>query len=414
MRMRVALAIVGTVVGVVLAAFAWRIAFPFPDSLAGALSGEVLAYVHVNVTLSVRRQVRSLLPRFSAPMPPEAQRALTAELRSPHLREASLGLIRDPDGTLRWELLIASTAENQRVGDVTFALFGIPGKTRNVRSVRTGGSSLPMLPPSFRWHPVQTLLQPRALVGIPLLRLRSAAPILPETVAAAGTIDRLGIVLSTATKNVPGTFSGTFFNRRDVFEVPSGAATVHVRGLPVRAITSILEAPSHRALLAALAPVLPTRASLSMDFAQPSAVLQFSTPHAISDDARAALLGLLAILFPSDTRTILDGVDARVAVADVQRLTVQQTSDQQWVVRSPDSGEHIATASVDHGQVTVAVGRSNDFPPTPAIVRMPKRCMGEREDVAILSTNISHPQAVASITFPLFSNRATICGFFNE
>ncbi|MBI4143151.1 hypothetical protein HY480_04730 [Candidatus Uhrbacteria bacterium] len=410
MRLRVVVAIVVTVVGMALAASLWRVVSPFPDSLAGALSGEALAYVHVNVTGSVRHHVQTQASRFRASLPLEATRAFDAVLRSPHLREFAIGLIRDADGAHRLEILVATPVEGYELEDTAFTLWGIPGQVRSVVNARDGGPSSLIFAPSFREHPVQALIQPRALADIPWLRLRSAAPLLPELVAAAGTVDRLGVMLRTNQKRVPG----TVFGRRTVLEVPSGSAAVHAVGLPVRAIVNALDAPSHRSLVAALDVVLPERANVSMDFAQPRAALQLAAPTSVPGEARAALLGLLAIIFPSDARTVLDGMDARVATADAGRLTVVEDSAQRWVIRRAESGALVATASVEYGLATVSVGRPVEVPPTPATVRMPKRCLDGRENVAILSTNIGHPQAVASISFPLMGDQATICGFLKQ
>lgn len=435
MRPRIVVAIALTAIVYIVTALLWRQVFPFRDGIAEYLPEQAIAYVHVNLTPEVRRalqaQFTGILP--TAVDPKKHDRIFLGQvLEVSDVRELALVWYRHEkgpgpfSGTGRIALVIGQRASSRPdvVPAATFTVGGQEVRAFVVR-VRSSGRN-PPLPLSFplpssggegekvmralRRHPVQAVLRPRAL---PIPALEAERHLIPDAIAASGTVGRRGFVLRTDDQ-IPLIVRST---RTELLAEPR-PGTFQIIGLPVRALAEQLDLPFHGELRAAIEPLIPEDADLLIDGGH--VAVRMSEP--VIQPPEAVLRSLAARIWPVARPRQLDGLPASVLVADPDSFEIAQTGPNRWMLGSK-SGEARIFAERSGNSVYLATDETllSSALPTPsrspsgrggegggAGLRIPSACHLDGQSTLIVWP--IHPQAVVTVSVDQSGSNVAICG----
>jgi hypothetical protein len=470
MRIRVVIATILTAVIFIAAALLWRRVFPFRDGIAEHLPNHVIAYLHINLTPTIRRVLSTHLNAIplKGDVPKKYDREFLAQvIRSPDIRE--LGLLwyqpekgSDPfsgSGSGRLALIIGQRA-SERPDVVPTMTFTVGGQEVRMFVVRVQGNdrdpSTEFIPSRtrdlfaqddaltgrLRHHPVQITFWPREL---PVPALEAARHLLPETITASGTLSRRGLVLRTDGK-IPFTqlearrpLTGLIArSRRTKLITKPRPGTLQAIGVPVRALVEQFDLPFHEEFRTAIDPFLPEYADFLVDGDR----VAVRMPVPAAQPPEAVLRSLAARIWPVTERRLLDGLLADVLVADPNAFEIAQLGTNRWILRTKNGGESQVFAEQSGDFVYLAGGetlleRMKIRPESRGSARDPDTessgpVEGPFDYAALRSGSIRlsapcrlddqspfivwslHPQAVATASISLDGSRAVFCGIIPE
>lgn len=417
MRLRIVIIVTLTVAAYAAAVLVWRQMFPFRDGLAEFLPEGTIAYVHVNLTSAVRRQVEFQISNSRFQIYEPIVDALTTALRSRDVRD--LGFVwYKPDAFPQQLALIIGQRASSRPDVVPVATFTVGGQEVRTFVVRIRSSDRDpsallrstqdgVFTRKLRRHPVQVVLRPREL---PIPALEAARHLLPETVTASGTVGRRGFVLRSDGR-IPSVMRST---RTELLAEPR-PGTLQIIGLQVRAIAEQLDLPFHKELRVALEPFLPERADVLIEGGH----IAVRMPAPTTAPSEAVLRSLAARIWPITRARRLDGLPAEVLVADPDALTIVQSGPNRWMLRAKEvgtskifaeqSGEFVYLAS-EEGLLGAGEGGGVRFlAPTGASgLEMTNECRLDDQLPFIIWH--PHPQAVVTMGVDPSGSSAALCG----
>jgi len=400
MRFRVALAILLTTAAYVAAVLVWRQVFPFQDEIAQFLPEGAIAYVHVNLTPVIRRQIGFQISDFRFQIGEPIADALTTALRSPEVQELAVAWFQSEWPTPMVVVIIGQRPSRQSdIVPTTTVHVGsaeVWVMVARTRSDRSSASAVASALASQRRQPVQVFIHPRLL---PIPALAAVTHLLPDVMAASGTIGRDGFILRS-----DGRSAWALHAPRPTVVVAPRDGALQLMGVPIREIWEQLELPFHRNLAHALGLVLPKSADALVDLRTPGAVIRLPWDPATSVGAADVLRALAARIWPS--------VHAGALVADPASIRVLPAGRGSWEVQRGD--DVVAVASVTGGSAVVATRRDlldEVMDEHRSTIRLSRGCAiaGLRGPLMMVTLRI-HPQVDVSLLMDQVGMTWTACG----
>jgi|GEM_PF-3612251 len=370
-------------------AFAWRTIFPFRDGIAGLLPEDTIAYAHINLTARVRREVEFLIspPKADPPLAEGLKfqigerlaAVLTVTVRSRDVRELGLAWIASEPHRPYLAVLVGQRTSAQP--DVVSAeTISIGEREVRVLVVRVRGGIAAPDPSQGRGvvglamtdakrmrprQPVQAFLRPRLL---PIPALDAARDVLPEILTASGTIGRSGFSVRSDGRRI------LLGPRRSVpLLMPPTVGSVQALRVPVREFLRAVAAPTHRELLTAIAAAMPDAADVVVG--QTGVSVHFPNTDFESERTQDALRAVVARVWPTIQRRMLDGQPSVVAVADPSSVRIVPAGPNRYVIERTD--DRVAFAAVIGDGFTIATDEPSleaAAARTRPSLRIPRRC----------------------------------------
>ncbi|MDP3771098.1 MAG: hypothetical protein Q8R16_02260 [bacterium] len=412
MRLRIVLITTATIVVYITATLSWRQIFPFRDGIAQFLPKDTIAYVHANLTPSVRRALRAQFVQLLTTDAPEKddRRKLEQAVAAADVLEIAVAWFQPEQHAPIVAVLVGQRVSSRP--DVIPATTVMAGTTEIriiVVRVRAGASAATTTMPvlgdrtflarrfwGLSGHPIQAFVRPRLL---PLPALDAVAHLLPDTIVASGTIGRDGFALRS-----DGRSTWSLRLQRPTVVVTPRDGVIQLTGVPVHDLWKQLELPFHRDLALALEQILPNSADLSVDLSSPGAVLRLPWDPEAGSEATEALRALAARMWPS--------VRSGEIVADPASIRTVPMRLGTWEVQRGD--EIVAVASVADGSAVIATRRGlldEALSDRRTSIRLPRRCaIAGRHGPPVIITSRVHPQMDLTLLMDRLGTTFTICG----